>query len=97
LVIGFVIASLLLISGAIWFLLSGDADTTEAYKTFKLQGGATATFPFRLSHSGKVEVSVDQLTPDWDGFSGAKGLPGQDGVSLTICSSESGGPYPSRQ
>jgi hypothetical protein len=59
--------------------------------------GKVFSVPLTVGHGGRVEVVIDRLDPDWTGHSGPKGLPGQDGLYVTICASQAGRPCSSRQ
>jgi len=56
-------------------------------RTLTLESGETASIPFSLDTPRDVEVVIKSLTPDWGGFTGQRGAPGQDGVYVRICSS----------
>lgn len=54
--------------------------------SFRLTAGETRSIPFDLYSATNLVVVLDQLTPDWHRFTGTRGLPGQDGVFVSICS-----------
>lgn len=72
----------LLISG-LWLWLGRASSETIS---FRLTAGQTRSIPFDLHSATRLVVVLDQLTPDWHKFTGTKGLPGQDGVFVSICS-----------
>jgi hypothetical protein len=55
------------------------------------------SIPLSLNRSGAVDVRLQSLTSDWTGFTGQRGLPGQDSVLVAICSSAGGSSCPGRQ
>ena len=63
---------------------------TETKGPLTLETGQSVRFPLSLNHGGKVVVTVADLKPDWNGFAGQRGQPGQDGVYVSICTAESG-------
>jgi hypothetical protein len=69
----------------------------ETHGPATLEPGQTVKIPLSLTQGGQVEVVIQSLMPDWSGFSGQKGLPGQDAVFVNICAAGSGGPCPNRQ
>jgi hypothetical protein len=56
-----------------------------------LEPGQTRNIPLSLTRGGQVEVVIQSLIQDWSGFSGEKGLLGQDGLYVSICSAKSSG------
>ncbi|MFP3637587.1 hypothetical protein [Paraburkholderia sp. SIMBA_054] len=58
---------------------------TEKLGPATLDAGATRVFPVSMSRHGPVDVSLQSVLPDLKGFTGAKGLPGQDGLFVTVC------------
>lgn len=63
----------------------------------RLGTGEGHTIPLSLERPGPVDVKLDTLTPDWNGYTGQRGMPGQDCLYVTICSSLAGGPCSNRQ
>lgn len=58
---------------------------TETFGPATLEPGVTRSFPVRMSRHGRVDVVLQTVVPDFNGFTGAKGLPGQDGLYITVC------------
>jgi hypothetical protein len=50
-----------------------------------LEAGTEKSTALLLPHDGQVDVSLQQVSPDYTGFSGPHGQPGQDGVFVSIC------------
>ena len=62
-----------------------------------LEPGQVRKISLSLTRGGQVEVVIQSLIPDWNGFSGQRRLPGQDAVFVSICAAGSGGPYANGQ
>lgn len=67
---------------------------TKTEGPITIQSGQPHAIPLSLSQRGEVEVMIQSLTPDWKGFKGQKGMPGQDGLMVNICSSKMDEPCP---
>src|SRR5262249_38907616 len=59
--------------------------------------GQVHIVPLVLTRGGQVDVTIESLIPNRDGFTGPRGMPGQDGLHVSICSSKNPPPCPSRQ
>jgi hypothetical protein len=70
---------------------------TKTIGPIELQPGRTHSIPMSLTRRGAVNIAIESLVQDWNSFSGQKGLPGQDGLYVSICSAVSTGPCPRRQ
>jgi hypothetical protein len=74
-------AALLILGLGVW---SGRKSSETV--SFRLAAGETRSIPFDLHSASRLVVVLDQLAPDWHKFTGTRGLPGQDGVFVSICS-----------
>lgn len=54
---------------------------------FTLQPGETKNLPLSLTRTGEVEVMIENLTLNWNGFTGKKGERGQGDLYVRICPS----------
>mgnify|MGYP006951132740 CR=1 FL=1 len=86
-IVGFVIVAINQQSVWLPFVISDEITETDA---ITLETGATRSIPLRLEREGAVLVTLERLTPDFTGFTGAHGQPGQDGLHVTLCGSTAG-------
>src|ERR1700730_2411078 len=62
-----------------------------------LESGTVQNTPLSLPHGGQVNVTLQRISPDFTGFAGPKGQPGQDGLYVSICGSAGADPCERRQ
>ena len=96
--IGLFVLGLILIASAEWNwnrirpLVFPPRLTIETNGPRTLEPGQTVKIPLSLTEAGQVDVAIQNLAPDWNGFSGQKGLPGQDALYVSICTAKNGDP-----
>lgn len=92
---------LVLIGSAEWNLIQAflflPQFVTETAGPTTVDTGQVRTVPVSLTHSGQVDVTIQSLLPDWNSFTGQRGVPGQDGLLVSICPSKNTGACLSRQ